>query len=101
MEVLQSHVGARVRLSVTSEVSVELLQSHTGATVRLSMSSEVSVEVLQSHVGIVARLSVTRDGSVSVASVPLSEWKAFALSNALETPGPGKRTVAKGGLGRL
>lgn len=51
--------------------------------------------------GTVVRLSVSRDGNVSVASVSPSEWKAFALSNALETLGPGKRTVAKGGLGRL
>lgn len=51
MEVLLSHMGATVSLSMSSEVSMEVLQSHVGARLRFSVTCEVSVEVLQSHVG--------------------------------------------------
>lgn len=77
-------MGATVSLSMSSDISMEVLQSHVGTRLRVSVTCEVSVEVLQSHVGTVVRLRVSRDGNVSVASVSPSEWKAFALSNALE-----------------
>lgn len=107
-QVLQSHVGPTVRIIVFSEDSMQVLLFHVGAVVRLIVFGEVSLQVLPFHVGAVVnlsvspegsvtgasvprmvRVSVSRDGSVSGALVPPSELQTFALSYALETPGPG------------